>query len=69
MIRISNSWPCAALALDKVEAGGRFPFGCAMLLIIVLSLLGWAILLVLLLRLFNGVTTFSDAPGSIKTGP
>jgi hypothetical protein len=67
VIRISNSWPCAALAPDKVEAGGRFPFGCAVLVVIVLSLLGWAILLILLLRLFNGVTSLSDARGSIRS--
>ena len=69
MIRISNSWPCAALAPDEVEAGGRLPFGCAVLVIVVLSLLGWAILLILLLRLFNGVTSFADARGSIRTRP
>jgi hypothetical protein len=39
------------------------------LVIIVLSLLGWAILLILLLRLFNGVTSVADARGDMKSQP
>jgi hypothetical protein len=65
VIRISHTWPYPALAPDTVGAWDRLSFGCAVLVIIVLSLLGWAILLILLLWLFKGVTSVAGARGNM----
>jgi hypothetical protein len=50
-------------SLGKSGAGDRLPVGCAVLVIIALSLLLWAILLILLLRLFDAV---ADYRGNMK---
>jgi hypothetical protein len=63
VIRIGNSWAHAGLALVQIGAGDRLPFGCALLVIIVLSLLLWAILLILLLRLLHYI---GGAGGDMK---
>ena len=46
-------WPEAALAPDEIGAGDRLPAGCEVLVIVLLSLLLWAILLILLGRSFD----------------
>jgi len=63
VIRIGNSWAHLGLALVQIGAGVRLPFGCAAPVIIVLSLLLWAILLILLLRLLHDIT---GARGDMK---
>jgi len=47
----------------QIGAGDRLPFGCAVLVIIVFSLLLWALLLILLLRLLRDV---AGARGDMK---
>jgi hypothetical protein len=63
VIRIGNSWVHLGLALIQIGAGDRLPFGCAVLVIIVLSLLLWAILLILLFWLLHYI---GGARGDMK---
>jgi hypothetical protein len=55
VIRIGNSWADAVLTPANVGAGDRLPVGCAVLVIVALSLLLWVILLIPLLWLFHGI--------------
>jgi len=55
----------AQLVLDHVDAGDRLPVGCAVLVAILLSLLLWAILAILLWRLFDA-QSFIDFRQNIK---
>jgi hypothetical protein len=62
VIRVSNSWRHAAPAPDKVVAWDRLPVGCAVPVLVLLSLPGWALLLILLLRWFNDVDQLRRYP-------
>jgi hypothetical protein len=48
VIRMSTLWPQGVLAADQIGTAERLPVGYAVLVIVVLILLLWAILLILL---------------------
>jgi hypothetical protein len=58
----------AKWALGNIGVLGRLPFGYAIIVIIALSLLAWAVLLILLLRWLDGVTrTASHAAKRVES--